>query len=518
MYYLATRGLVAAVLAVAALIGSWLWLTGQRGDSSAAFGKVLQKTAAADTLELQVTRDGKTGSAWLRGGKELRWNLPDGTYQIARDGKLWLIDEKANRAATQPTSYFGEQPGQELLAILNVAPQKELLAAKPAERVQVDGRTFDVYRWEMPDGTVKVRVEGPGRGRYAFAAIVGGRPRGPGPTRTAGEVDRCCRNKPVAEELFVVGDTLTEDGRIGKVTDVQGTVALRPATAVAGRPLAERMLVRWATGCGPMSAVPMPCRCACSSRPSVVLGPGTLVELVKPNQIRVADGECKIVAAKKAPVEVAGPDGQKVTVEDKRIYRVQDGKLVRLDKEPLWLRGYEGKTQQRIDRLAGGQGRRPRRAADGRLSQGHGRYPRPDRPDHDRGVVRQSHRRPAGGRLPFPACRRTPRLPASACGSATSWSRPTWSRRSGPARSTRPSSARTATPACWNGPAATSSRPACSPSSPIRKSASRSPTPRCCRSRGARTATIRLAKRAAEAASAPQLEIDVKVQFSHAAA
>ena len=57
-------------------------------------------------------------------------------------------------------------------------------------------------------------------------------------------------------------------------------------------------------------------------------------------------------------------------------------------------------------------------------------------------------------------CRRTRRSPASACGSATSWSRPTSSRSSGPARSTRRSCARSATRACSNGPAATSSRPA----------------------------------------------------------
>ena len=134
-----------------------------------------------------------------------------------------------------------------------------------------------------------------------------------------------------------------------------------------------------------------------------------------------------------------------------------------------------------VDRLAGGQDRRPQRAADGRLSQGHGRYPRPDRPHRDRGVVRQPHERPGWKACSTSRCRRTPRSPASACGSATSWSRPTSSRSSGPARSTRRSSARSAIRACWNGRAATSSRPACSPSRPTRRSGSRSPTRRCCR-------------------------------------
>ncbi len=343
MFYLATRGLAGAA-AAAALLVTWWVMSGQPGDSSAAFAEVLKKTAAADTLELQVTRDGKPSTAWLRGGKELRWNLPDGTYQIAREGKLWLIDEKANRAAAQPSTYFGEQPGQELLALLSVAPQKELLAAKPAERAERNGHKCDIYRWEMPEEKGKLRVEAEvdvdSRLLQSLEAVreVKGR------LEPLGKLTVVACNKPVAEELFVVGDSLTQDGRIGKVTDVQGIVALRPATAQRWSPLAERMLVRlgdWLrTDLRGANAVSL----RLVKQAEVVLGPGTLVELVKADHIRIGDGELKIVASKKAPVEVSGPDGQKITVDDRQIYRVQEGKLVRVDKDPLWLRGYEGKT------------------------------------------------------------------------------------------------------------------------------------------------------------------------------
>ena len=56
----------------------------------------------------------------------------------------------------------------------------------------------------------------------------------------------------------------------------------------------------------------------------------------------------------------------------------------------------------RIARRAGGHDRRPRRAADHRLPQGQRRDPRPDRPHHDRRVVRQPPRGRAEGEFYFP--------------------------------------------------------------------------------------------------------------------
>ena len=166
------------------------------------------------------------------------------------------------------------------------------------------------------------------------------------------------------------------------------------------------------------------------------------------------------------PSSSIGPDGKKVAVEGTQLYRADGQKLVTLGQGAALAPRLRRQDGQRLDRLAGGQDRRPQRAADRRLSQGDGRYPRPDRADDHRGIVRQPHRTASWKARSSSRCRRTPRSPASACGSATSWSRPTWSRSSGPGRSTRQSSARSAIRACWNGRAATSSRPACSPSSP----------------------------------------------------
>jgi tetratricopeptide (TPR) repeat protein len=141
-----------------------------------------------------------------------------------------------------------------------------------------------------------------------------------------------------------VGDRLSEDGRIGKVADLQGIVTLRPATASRWSPLAGHVLLRpgdWVrTDLRGANAVTL----RLLPQTQVILGPGSLLELVSPKEIRLAQGELRIAAAAKSSVGVTGPDGKRLAVEGKRLFRVKDGRLVAVDKDPLWLQGYEGKT------------------------------------------------------------------------------------------------------------------------------------------------------------------------------
>ena len=119
--------------------------------SGAPLGKVLEKVAAADSLHLQFTRDGKTGDVWVRRPQQLRWNNPDGTYRIARKGRVWEVDEKDNRATSQPSVFFGGKPaGLDTLAFLDLSLDKEKRQAvsdlKPAERVDRGGRECYLYK------------------------------------------------------------------------------------------------------------------------------------------------------------------------------------------------------------------------------------------------------------------------------------------------------------------------------------------------------------------------------------
>ena len=67
-----------------------------------------------------------------------------------------------------------------------------------------------------------------------------------------------------------------------------------------------------ATGCAPMRAVPMPPPSSSSNTPASSSGRRRSVELVRPKQIRLIEGEIEITPAADAPVELLGPDKQKI--------------------------------------------------------------------------------------------------------------------------------------------------------------------------------------------------------------
>ncbi len=294
-------------------------------------------------------RTARPAQVWVHGGK-LRRNLPDGTCQIARDGKAWLVDEKANRASLQPSSPFRGAAGELVLALLDLPAaqvadkQKELLATRPAERVTRDGRPLELYRWQTtgPDGILRIEAVVDAKTQL-LESIESLRVRGER-TEPICRVAVIARDKPVDEDLFVVGDTLTEDGRIGKLTDAQGLVAIRPAMHQRWSPVSEQMPVRpgdWLQtdprGANAVSVRLVP-------RTELVIGPGSTVELTSPKLLRIAAGEIKIKTEGKPPIEVVGPDGKKIAVTGTQVFRADPQALVKLDKAPRWLLSYEGKV------------------------------------------------------------------------------------------------------------------------------------------------------------------------------
>ena len=160
----AFRGLAASV-AAAALAGAWLHIQ-VPSTAAADLGSVLTRTAAAESLTLKITSDGKTSDVWIR-GRKLRQNLPNGEYQIVRDDQRWLVDEKANRASMKPAAAFLKKTdGVDRVNLLAVAgfsggglgdKEKDLLAAAPAEAPHAMAR-----RWNFTAGkrlTSKARCE-----------------------------------------------------------------------------------------------------------------------------------------------------------------------------------------------------------------------------------------------------------------------------------------------------------------------------------------------------------------------
>ena len=146
------------------------------------------------------------------------------------------------------------------------------------------------------------------------------------------------------EDRFVVSDKLGDDGRIGKVTDAQGVVSVKPVLHERWSPVQPRLVLK------PGDLVRTDARGANAvalklvKATGVIVGPHSTVELVKPDEIRLLEGEVQITAADDAPVELHGPDKQTLKIKGKQHFRVDKEKLVRVEKEPLWLQGFKGTT------------------------------------------------------------------------------------------------------------------------------------------------------------------------------
>ncbi len=153
-------------------------------------------------------------------------------------------------------------------------------------------------------------------------------------------------NQPVDENLFVVGDTLTEDGRIGKVSDVQGLVSVRPVMAERWTPVCGNILLRpgdWLrTDLRGANAV----AARLAGKTQVVAGPGTLVELIAAKKVRLYEGEIQVTVQSAAPLELLGPGEQKIEVKTSGVYRVENDRLVLAKQDPKWLKGFQGAEVQ----------------------------------------------------------------------------------------------------------------------------------------------------------------------------
>src|SRR5262245_50140939 len=307
---------------------------------------VLDRVADADTLHLQITREGRTGDAWVATPGKLRWDEGAGRYEIARGPKVYRIDEAANKVTASEGGYFrSDRPGLDVFGLLglpNPGPDA-LRAAHPTP--DGDGRDVVSYKLDLVDREGHaVRFEAvaqasTGQLLRAQALIQ----RGAG-LQLLAALNVLAQGQPVPEEKFAVSETLSEDGRVGKIVDVQGTVSLKPVLAQRWTPVRPQLLLK------PGDWVRSDIRGANAAQlrllpqSSVIVGPGGLVEVIKPTQVRLHEGEAQITPTKKNPIELLGPGDKKIVIKERAHYRVEGEDLVQVTKEPLWLKGFRGAT------------------------------------------------------------------------------------------------------------------------------------------------------------------------------
>ena len=350
MFVLAARGLVVTATAIAA-VAATLWNFNQPDDGPVSLGTLIENVAKADTVQFEIIRNNKIENVWAKQA-DMRIDRTDGTYDIAKGAKLWSIDEKANRATLSASPYYnGKQPGVSPLALLGINTTddstdvtKKLLQSKPVKQLQLDGKSLDQYEVSCESSSGPVQLVALADSKTRLLRSITAKRRVDGRFTPIAELKVVALNKAVDESLFVIGDTLTEDGRIGKVVDVQGIAAVRPVMQKRWSPMVGQMLLKpgdWVRtdvrGANAVALRLMP-------QTTITLGPGSLVELVSPKTIKIISGEMKITATKKSPVELIGPNDEKTSITNTVVIRLQQEELVRLDEEPPWLTGFEGTT------------------------------------------------------------------------------------------------------------------------------------------------------------------------------
>lgn len=142
-----------------------------------------------------------------------------------------------------------------------------------------------------------------------------------------------------------VSQTIRDDERTGTVVDKQGTALVRPVGRERWSPVRQKTVLM------PGDQLRTPVRGAnavevrLAGGGSLVLGPGSLVELTKRGALRLYRGELE-VKAEKNKIGLTGPGGfeGEVAASKTLMVRAKDRKTTTLKEAPRWLSGYRNST------------------------------------------------------------------------------------------------------------------------------------------------------------------------------
>jgi predicted Zn-dependent protease len=345
---------VAAAAAIIVGAGVYFWLAPATNNNAlgATLGQVLENSDQADSLHLRFQRDGSKMEFWhTRKPERSRWDDLAGHYHIADGAKYWVVNEDGNEARRANPPAGSNQPLHQFLDGLGLlAVKAKLLETTPLEKRRVGDADLLVYRAALPMNKGDVFLEAlvfvDSQRLHSLQARI----EQAGRVLLKAELTVLAYDEPIAADKFAIADTLTEDGRIGKVTDVQGIVTLKPVLAQRWTPVRQNLVLRpgdWVrTDARGANAVAL----KLVKQVGVIIGPKTLVELIGPTKIKVIEGEIEVTASADATLEVLGPDDKKTVVNNKQFFHVAKAqksiveRVERVDREPAWLLGFKGAT------------------------------------------------------------------------------------------------------------------------------------------------------------------------------
>ena len=257
------------------------------------------------TRHFRLTEEGRTLDVYRRGTVARIEDGPEQYTLLPHEGDAYAVDESANRYTPLPA---GERERlRELVYGDSESPDTEV-------RRDGAGGLVELRRYALNNGV---------RTLVATLTLVGNAP-------------------PMPDDAFALTNTLSEDGRVGKVTAVQGLAGLKPVNAARFTPLrADTLLMP-----GDLLRVDLRGANAITARllpdATLIAGPGAMVEVAKPTRLRLTQGEIELTPAKGTPIELTGPGDAKLTVTERGIYRVTGDKLAPVAIEPVWLKSLKG--------------------------------------------------------------------------------------------------------------------------------------------------------------------------------
>ncbi len=342
-----------AVLASSAAVLFFLVFPDSQGNraSQLAFGEVLERTYDAGTLQLRLIVDGESSEVWVQQPGLVRWEDAPARYRIARGSRLWRIDANDQIETEADNPWRMEDSDKiDLLALLDVRTKNwaSLREATPAGVERHAGKDCYVYRHDLrlDDGRLKIEAFVDAETNL-LVSLTARNPAAPATGPPLAELTLLALAADVPDDLFVVPMQLASDGRIGKIGDLQGLVALRPLGQRRWTPLCRDLLL------SPGDWIRTDVRGAnaatikLTSQIELIVAPGSLLELISPTEARLHDGAAQVRKPEGATANflLRAPKAGEVSVTEpsKTLYRVaNDQSLAAVAQRPVWLEGYEG--------------------------------------------------------------------------------------------------------------------------------------------------------------------------------
>lgn len=341
-----------AVLAASAAVFLVTWFSSPATvTADLTFGDVLDELQDAKGLTLQITRAGKESEV-LVAGNSVRWQDSHQQYRIASGSRLWKINEATNTVSDTENPWAAVDSQQiDLVSLIGGRTSRDLRSVKAEQQLEHAGVLCNVFLFRPSRGNsdLIIRAYAHAKSNQLYSIACWNPGVDPATAAPLAELRLMKRNVDFDESLFVVGESLSEDGRIGKITETQGMVLLRPQTHRRWTPVSGAMIVQpgdWVRtdvrGANAASVI-------LQSGYRLIVGPGTLLEISETDDVLLHRGEVNVSGSgnAKADLKLNGPNKQASSVSASGRFHfqiTQNEELVKQDVKPLWLAGFEGST------------------------------------------------------------------------------------------------------------------------------------------------------------------------------